>query len=132
MTPEQKVKHLVLIRRAEFLGEPEPEGVTTENINDMYEDAKEADGGELQDAKSEVRGGEVETDITGPYSRYYESKEVAAKAPDGSWVGWTYWYSSGKYGDPGAVDWMDKAYLLDCTEEELVVVQTFKKTEVAA
>ena len=48
--------------------------------------------------------------------------------PDGSWVGWTYWYGGGKYGEPEAIDWMDDAYDLACTEEEKVVtVRTFTK-----
>jgi len=62
--------------------------------------------------------------------RHYESKAVAMKMPDGSWIGWTYWYGGGKHGEPEAIDWMNEAYDVDCHEEEkVVVVQTFKVRE---
>jgi hypothetical protein len=84
----------------------------------------------VQDARSEVRQGEMETDLPCPSSRHYESKSVAAKLPDGSWVGWTYWYGGGKHGEPEAIDWIDDAYNLNCTEEEkMVTVRIFAKAE---
>jgi hypothetical protein len=128
MDPEQKLKHLILTRAAEMecitLNEP----VTAENVDALYE-ANNQDY-ELQDAMSEVRSGEVETGLKCEWSRHYESKAVAAKMPDGSWVGWTYWYGGGKHGEPEAIDWMDEAYELACTEEEkMVVVRTFARVE---
>jgi hypothetical protein len=70
----------------------------------------------------------VETHLSCPSSRHYESDAVAAKAPDGSWVGWTYWYGGGKHGEPEAIDWIEDAYDVICAEEEkLVVVRTFKQ-----
>lgn len=27
------------------------------------------------------------------------------QAPDGTWVGWTYWYGGGKYAEPSAIPW---------------------------
>ncbi|WP_132646555.1 hypothetical protein, partial [Pseudomonas aeruginosa] len=81
------------------------------------------------DARNDVRCGCVETNIEPDYSRHYESKSVAAKI-NGRWVGWTYWYGGGKHGEPEAIDWMDQAYFLDCTEEERVVtIRTFSKLE---
>ena len=127
MTPEQKLKHLILVRDAEVRGEPLSVEVTAENVDEVFE-ATDGDDYELQDAKSEVRGGTVETGLPCGWSRHYESKSVAAKCPDGMWVGWTYWFGGGKHGEPEAVDWMDKAYDLDVTEEEkLIIVQTFTK-----
>lgn len=82
----------------------------------------------LQDAKSEIRCGDVETNVPCDYSRHYESKSVAAQCPNGEWVGWTYWYGGGKHGEPDAIDWIEHAYDLECTEEQRVVtVRTFTK-----
>lgn len=124
MTPEQKVKALVLAVIARW-NEQEVPVINAENVDDLYD---QADEDQLQDACNEVRGGELTTDIQAPYSRHYESRSVAAKAPDGTWVGWTYWYGGGKHGEPEAIDWMDEAYDLNCAEEEkLVTVRTFSK-----
>ena len=72
----------------------------------------------------------METGLKCEWSRHYESKAVAMKFPDGSWVGWTYWYGGGKHGEPSSIEWMDDAYDVDCHEEEkMVVVQTFKARE---
>jgi len=122
MTPEQKIKHMILALVAEWSGEP-LQGVTDDNIDQLY-----ADCDEKWDAINEIRGGQVETGLESPYSRHYESKSVAAKAPDGSWVGWTYWYGGGKHGEPEAIDWIEYAYDLTCAEEEkTVTVRTFAK-----
>lgn len=127
MTPEQKLMHLVLIKQASFgCGYTVPPELNAENIAKHYNEADEADGGyALQDARSEVRCGEVETNIRAPWSRHYEAKSVAAKYVDGTWVGWTYWYGGGKHGEPEAVEWMDSAYDLTCVEEQ---VMTTKRT----
>jgi hypothetical protein len=128
MTPEQKIKHIILHQAAVWREEPIAVEVNAENIDELWDEASENDDGSLQDAKYEVREGQYETNLPCESSRHYESKSVAAKAPDGSWVGWTYWYGGGKHGEPEAVDWMDVAYHLDVTEEEkMVVVRTFKK-----
>lgn len=122
MTPEQKIKWAILTRFTDRQLPP----VTSENIDDLYDELREKN--EHWDAESDFRRGEVETELECDWSRHYESKAVAAKMPDGSWVGWTYWYGGGKHGEPGAVDWMDAAYNLDCKEEEkLVTVRTFTK-----
>ncbi len=122
MTPEQKIKFLILKKNAEWKKEPAPDA-TDENIDSMF------DGEEnVWDAKDEVRGGEVETNITPPYSRHYEARSVAAQMPDKSWVGWTYWYGGGKHGEPEEVDWMNEAYDLECSEEEkMVTVRAFSR-----
>ena len=120
MTPEQKVKLLILLKNAEWNKEELPE-ITSENIDSIY-DETDGDDYDLTDACNDIRGGDVETKIDTPYSRYYESKSVAAKLPDGSWVGWTYWYGGGKHGEPSSIDWMDEAYDLDCKEEEKTLI----------
>jgi len=124
MTPEQKLKHLILYKISADSGEPLVE-VTAENVDGLYDEADEEDIGE---AAAELREGEHATGLTAPSSRYYEAKEVAAQAPDGSWIGWTYWYGGGKHGEPEAIDWMASAYALDCVaEEKMTTVRTFTK-----
>lgn len=138
MTPQQKIKHAVLLNdlesRNRYNDEPDtlPE-ITAENVDAVYDQIDQDGDGEIQDAVNEVREGEVETGIECDWSRHYESKSVAAKMPDGSWVGWTYWYGGGKHGEPEAMEWMDGAYDLTVTEEEKVVtVRTFERTGGAA
>ena len=127
MTPEQKLKHLILLKQQSW-GEDflKDVAITSENVDELYESHDE--NWELQDARSEVRGSGIPTGLEADYSRHYESKAVAAKYIDGSWVGWTYWYGGGKHGEPEGIDWMDDAYAVDCVEEEkMVVVRTFTK-----
>lgn len=127
MTPEQKIKHLILNRRAELADESAPV-VTAENVDDLYEEAETNDDGNLQDARNEVRCSGIETNLGCDWSRHYESKAVAAQAPDGSWVGWTYWYGGGKHGEPEAIDWIEDAYDVACVEEQkIVTARTFTK-----
>jgi hypothetical protein len=126
MTPEMKVRYLVLAKAGEWDEKFKPDFNAPEGFEALWEAMTEDDA--HWDAISEVRGGEVETSLPCDRSRHYESKAVAAKLPDGSWVGWTYWYGGGKHGEPEAIDWMDSAYDLTCTEEEKVVtVRTFEK-----
>ena len=84
----------------------------------------------LQDIISDWRRGTEETDIECDWSRHYESKSVATKLSDGSWVGWTYWYGGGKHGEPEAIDWMKNAYYLNVTEKEVMItVREFSKID---
>jgi hypothetical protein len=135
MTPEQKLKHAILLKQYAWAKTQPAESITAENIDRLY-DTAEDDGGNgwgLQDARSEVRCSGQRTGLKCEVSRHYESESVAAKMPDGSWVGWTYWFGGGKHGEPEAIDWVDEAYDLDCLEEEKVVtVRTFTKRESAA
>lgn len=125
MTPEQKLKWAVMAKYAEYCGTEAP-GYPCANIDELYEAADDADDGCLQDTREEIREGQHETGLVPQFSRHYESKSVGMQMPDGSWVGWTYWYGGGKHGQPEAIDWMDEAYDLDCAEEEKVmVVRTF-------
>lgn len=98
--------------------------LSDEEVEALYEKLVEEDG--HWDARSEVRGGQVETGLPCEWSRHYESNAVASQLPDGSWIGWTYWYGGGKHSEPEAIDWMEDAYDLNCKEEEkLVIVRTF-------
>lgn len=130
MTPEQLIKHAILLQA--FEGGIEAREVTAENVDQVFDEVN-GDDYELQDYKSEFRCGQVETNIKAPYSRHYECKSVARKMPDGRWVGWPYWYGGGKHGQPEEIDWMEDAYFLDCKEEEKVVtVRTFTVIEASA
>jgi hypothetical protein len=101
---------------------------TVEQIEAAYELLVEADA--HWDYESEVREGEVKTNIPAPSSRHYEADSVAMQTAEGEWIGWTYFFGGGKYGEPGAIDWMSDAYHLNCTEEEkVVVVRIFEVAE---
>ena len=128
MTPYQKLQHLILSKAAKW-DEIELGEVTPENIDDLWDEYENQDS--IYDATNEIRQSwDEETDMPCEWSSHYESKSVAAKMPDGSWVGWTYWYGGGKHGEPEVIDWMESAYNIDCIEEERVVtVRTFTKRE---
>ena len=127
MTPSQKLIHLILLNQqksnVDFLKDVV---ITAENVEEIYD--QENEEYELQDATSEMRCSGIETGLPAPYSRHYESDAVATQYIDGSWVGWTYWYGGGKHGEPEAIDWIEGAYEVNCTEvEKMVVVRTFTK-----
>ena len=127
MTPQQKLKHAILLKAAVFKDiEPITVSITKDNIDTLY-DENDSDW-QLQDARNDLRCSGQYTHLPSPPSRHYESDSVAAKMPDGSWVGWTYWYGGGKHGEPDSIDWIEDAYDLKCIEkEQLVVVRTFEK-----
>lgn len=117
MTPIQKIKREILLLA-------EVEKITAENVDEQYDIFVDK---ELHwDFESEFRCGTVETKLPCYGSRHYESKSVATKLSDGSWVGWTYWYGGGKHGNPEEIDWMSDAYDLEVTER-LIMKQEFKK-----
>jgi len=135
MTPEQKIKHAIILSVAEYYSDDtaitdtiEALEVDVKNIDESYDMICEQD---LQwEAVYEMREGQVETNVPCDDSRHYESKSVAMCMPDKSWVGWTYWFGGGKHAEPDAIDWMNESYNLDCKEEEkLVIVREFSKTE---
>jgi len=125
MTPEQKLKWAILTQFALWNNKLALE-YPCENIDTLYEKLTETDA--YYDANNEIRSIGIETKIPSEYSRYYESKSLAMKMPDNSWVGWTYWYGGGKHGEPEAIDWIEYAYDVNCQEEEkTLIVQTFTK-----
>lgn len=124
MTPKQKLKWAILAKSAEWDSKPAPP-YPCENVDDLLDQAEEEET--LYDARSEVRASGIETKLECPSSRHYESKAVARQMPDGSWVGWTYWYGGGKHAEPEAIDWISEAYDVECHEEQkMVTVQTFR------
>jgi hypothetical protein len=127
MTPEQKVQWLILIKEAEYCEEEAP-NVTEDNVEDLYDAIVAND--DHWDAMDEVRCSGTLTGIPCFDSRNFESDAVAAQLPDGTWVGWVYWYGGGKHGNPDEIEWMDKAYHVFCDEvEEMMVVRSFRATK---
>ncbi|MRT30865.1 hypothetical protein [Herbaspirillum sp. CAH-3] len=126
MDASQKLKHMILLKLAEWDGKELPL-ITAENIDRLYDEDDQK-----WDAINELRGGEVETGLPTPYARYFEVKAVAAKYIDGTWVGWNYYYGGGKHSNPEAIEWIDEAYDVAVKEEEkLVLVREFSKIAVA-
>lgn len=122
MTPEQKLKHLALLKSVDFGADPLPDPLTPEQLEEVWAQREGSDD-YLQDAINEVRCSGTKTGLKCDWSRHYESDAVAAQYIDGSWVGWTYWYGGGKHGEPEAVEWMDDAYDLTCEEKQVTVTQ---------
>jgi len=127
LTATQKLmRHILQETNASISWDEEAHSLTGEDIENEWRNYQEDD---RFDSMYNIREGEVETELPCPYSRHYESKSVAAKMDDGSWVGWTYWYGGGKHGNPEEIEWIYDAYDLECVEEEkLVVVRTFTRT----
>lgn len=125
MTPIQKLKWAVLADAAKWAG-ADPPPYPCPEVDALYEAL--VDEGNAYDSQDEVRTGGIDTDLPAPWSSHFESKARAMQMPDGSWVGWTYWYGGGKHASPQDIDWMSDAYDVQCSEEEkLVVVRTWSK-----
>lgn len=131
MTPVQKIRLMILLTADRWADKPDDRlqgEVSGATADEMYEALLTNDPDTEQDARNEVREGQVETGLPCKSSRHYESKSVASRTPSGDWVGWTYWHGGGKHGEPECVEWIEDAYALDCIEEEkLVTVRTFAK-----
>ena len=137
MTPEQKIKW-ALLTRACAAGDVTYSVATIahadleKQIDDLYQKLL-VDEDLHWDLKNEFRLGEAHTDIepTHPFHRsltYFEKKSVASKMPDGTWVGWIYWYGGGKHSEPEAIDWMEHAYDVTIEEKPVQIIQrTFTK-----
>ena len=124
MSPLHKIKREILLACDGDIDIDLSLLTTSESIDEAYDEYRDI----THDRAYNFREGEVETNIPPETSRHYKSKSVACQTDSGEWIGWTYWYGGGKYGEPEAIDWMESAYLLDCKEEEkMVVVRTFKK-----
>lgn len=109
----------------EFVERMEKTSIDKDNVESIYDEFVYLDL--VQDIEEVFRLGMMETPLTPDYSRHYESRSVAAKLFDSSWVGWTYWYGGGKHADPGSILWMEDAYDLEVIEtEKLVTVREFK------
>src|SRR5690606_25201298 len=101
ISPANKLKQEIINLTRMWNEEPEVNFSTNEEIEELYDEMLDQDI--LWDAISEIRSGEHETGVPCDYSRHYESKSVAMKCVDNSWIGWTYWYGGGKYGEPEAI-----------------------------
>lgn len=123
MKPQHYIKKEIIRQYADDKG-VEFKLDSPEEIEKVYEELDQNDY--ICDIAQDFRGGQIETDIIPDWSRYYESKSVAAEI-DGKWIGWTYWYGGGKHGQPEAIDWMGYAYFLQCIGEETIVIKKFKK-----
>lgn len=79
-----------------------------------------------------MRKGDVKTEIPCKTDPNIQTESVVAKMPDGSWVGWAYYFGEDNllYNECWfAVEWMKRAYDVTLTiEEKLVTVRTFSKT----
>lgn len=123
MTAEQLIKWSIL-QLAIDSGDIPTLAISFETVDELYYQFRDS----TYDYAYEFREGEEHTDVSCEYSRHYESYSVASKAPNGIWVGWTYWYGGGKHAEPESIDWMSDSYILNCVEEEkLVIVKTFTK-----
>lgn len=130
MTPEQKLKYLIVQYACECIARIDPPAYPCDNIDSMWEDEDASGLSHVQmcDAVMEYRDSGVATqDVPCEYSRHYESEARVAELPDGSWVGWTYWYGGGKHGCPEEMDWISSAFDVKCVGEEVIVVKKFAK-----
>lgn len=125
MTAEQKLKWKILSLDAKWKKLDAPE-YPNSNIEELYQDLIDDDY--HWDAESETREGEYETNIQPEYLGDFESKSVAIKLPDNTYVGWTYFDGGGKHSNPDEIKWIENAYDLDCIEEEKTIIsRTFTK-----
>lgn len=130
MDAYQKLQWLIVNKALEFLGDEKELAYPNENIGEKYE-SMEADPEEcdcLYDAINEIRCSGFESLVEPPWSRHYESSSMASQLPDGTWVGWTYWYGGGNHGEPESMPWINDAYDVTC-EKEIVEVHKFTKVE---
>ena len=126
MTPEQKLKKEIILIAERFNSIVLDVTIDESNVEEWYQ--KLVDEDLHWDCKNELRCTGIDTNLPSQFSRNYEAKEVAKQMSDGSWIGWTYWYGGGKFGEPEAIDWMSEAYELKCKEEEkVVIIRTFSK-----
>jgi len=137
LTAPQAIKRYLLLDTIEYAkGEPPEDGSTIvypspEDFNEgSVVDAiwaaegnpKHPDFGDwLWQALEEFRGSGEESGLGGEWNRNYETKGRARKLPDGTWVGWTYWYGGGKHGNAHEIPWIDDAYYVTMREETRVV-----------
>lgn len=121
MTPVQLLQYAILEQYENWNGSQLPNNLTGEQIDELWDDADDISG-----AMSEIRTSGTPTGLEAEYCRHYESEAVAVQAPNGQWVGFTYWYGGGKHGEPEALEWIDDAYHVNCKEEtKMMTIQTF-------
>lgn len=122
MKPAQKIKKTILLQAAEnedWIDLSPFDMETEDGVNQAF-DKHYSD---LQDYRNEFRYGQEQTDLESDYNRNYETKEVAAKMFDGSWIAWTYYFGGGRHGEPEEMDWISYSYEVEMIEK--TVVQKF-------
>lgn len=104
--------------------------VSLDDLADLDEKFDNHCHDELYDTYQEFRESGIPTNIRPEWSRHYETDSVARKLGD-KWVGWTYYYGGGKYGEPEAIPYEDDAYFLNLDKEVEVVEikRTFSKVQ---
>lgn len=120
MAPELLLKYAIL--ELAFLWDDKEisKYLSAEEVEELWDDM------DCGCASHEIRTSGYETGLPAESSRHYECEAVAVEAPNGQWVGFTYWHGGGKHGNPEEIDWIEHAYHVNCTEKEkLVVVRTF-------
>lgn len=122
MTPEQKLKYVILDVLHQWENdEPIRDNMSGDEVDELFDDS------DVTGAFEEVRTSGISTGLPCPHDRHYETEAVAHLAPNGEWVGFTYWYGGGKHGDPESIDWIEHAYDVTCIEEKrMMTVQTFQ------
>lgn len=111
MTPTQKLKWAILRLAAQFNKTALP-AITEASIDAHYDElvARDEHWDAMNEFRSTGRLSGISRAVDHQASQSFEHEEVVAKMPDGSWVGWTYWFGGGKHADSSAVCWMDDAY----------------------
>lgn len=86
----------------------------------------------VREVINEFRESGEEIDDKVEQDRYYCYQDVSRKITglDDLYLGWTYYFGGGKYGEPEEVEWMEDCYLLKCKEvEETRIVKVYEKVE---
>ena len=134
MTAEQAIKYEILQQAFDDKVAPVPQcPITQANIDQVYEECL-VNKGLHWGYEAEFRCHGEETHLTDygqnqwPWSRYCESKFVAAKLRNGKWVGWIYWSGGERYVEAKSIPWMPKAQYVECSErEETIIVREFQQ-----
>ena len=126
LTAQQAIKYIILDVDADWQELPIRLDLSGDEVDNLFDNHSC-----LAEATHETRHCfSYETGLPCEDSRHYESKSVAAKAPNGQWVGWTYWYGGGKHGQPEEIDWIKDAYLLNVKETQKTITErTFSKVQ---
>lgn len=124
LTAQQLVKYCILKTDAEWQEVDLPSDLSGGEVDLLFESHVC-----LVDAINQTREGcGHDTKLPCESSRHYESESVCGQAPNGQWVGWTYWYGGGKHGCPEDIEWIEDAYLLDVKETQKTITErTFSR-----
>lgn len=134
MNIEQRIKRQIIINLVLLEGDEGIDLSTAAGIDSAYDDAQGYKGifsaAEIIDEVEDFRCNGQTTDLPCEGSRHYESEQVALQLDDGTYISWTYWSGGGKHGEPESMDWMGKAYEVNCTEKEVpMTIYTFTVKE---